>query len=148
MPLDAIRQIMGRRDFDVLSALESHKTELRKRIARMSILINTVDTTISHLKGKSEMSKKQFFEGFSDAQQAEYEKEASQMYDPATVKASIKKWNAYTVEEKKGSVKREMQPIKPCWQRCLKALTLLKPRSELIYGDARSNTSGFLMTNS
>lgn len=100
MPLEHIKQIMGRRDFDVLSALESHKAELHKRISRMSVLINTVDQTISHLKGKKEMSKQQFFEGFSDAQQAEYEKEALQIYDPAIVKASSKKWKNYTAAEK------------------------------------------------
>jgi len=43
MPLDAIREIMG----PVISMcqvhLESHKAELRKRIAQMERLINTVD---------------------------------------------------------------------------------------------------------
>jgi MerR family transcriptional regulator, thiopeptide resistance regulator len=100
MPLEEIKKIMGRRDFDVLSALESHKEELRKRMRKMERLITTVDQTIIHLKGNKEMSKKQFFEGFSDEQQAEYEKEAEQMYDPATVKASNQKWKNYTAAEK------------------------------------------------
>jgi DNA-binding transcriptional MerR regulator len=100
MPLEDIKRIMGHRDFDVLSALEGHKEELRKRIARMERLVTTVDDTILHLKGKKEMSQRQLFEAFSDEQQAEYEKEAMQMYDPATVKASIKKWKSYTVAEK------------------------------------------------
>ena len=46
------------------------------------------------------MSPKQYFESFSDEQQAEYEKEAMQKYDPETVKASIKKWKEYTDAEK------------------------------------------------
>ena len=47
------------------------------------------------------MSKKQFFEGFSEEQQAEYEKEAARkMYDPAIVHASNKKWKNYTAAEK------------------------------------------------
>jgi DNA-binding transcriptional MerR regulator len=100
MPLEDIKEIMGRRDFDVLGALEGHKEELRKRIARMERLVTTVDDTILHLKGKKEMSQRQFFEAFSDEQQAEYEKEAMRMYDPATVKASIKKWKSYTAAEK------------------------------------------------
>ena len=100
MPLENIKTIMGRRDFDALSALESHKAELRKRAVRVERLIATVDRTISHLKGKNEMSQKQYFEGFSDEQQAEYEKEAMQMYDPETVKASSKKWKGYTDAEK------------------------------------------------
>ena len=100
MPLENIKEIMERRDFDVLNALENHKEELRKRIAKMERLITTVDHTINHLKGKEKMSQKQFFEPFSDEQQAEYEKEAMRMYDPATVKASNKKWKSYTPAEK------------------------------------------------
>ena len=46
------------------------------------------------------MDQKQFFEGFSEAQQAEYEKEAMHLYDPQIVKASNKKWKAYTPAEK------------------------------------------------
>ena len=100
MPLEKIKNLLGRRDFDALSALEKHKVELRRRAARVERLIATVDRTISHLKGKSEMSPKQYFESFSDEQQAEYEKEVMQKYDPETVKASIKKWKEYTDAEK------------------------------------------------
>ena len=101
LPLEQVKQIMGSPDFDLMSALESHKKEeLRKRIAQMERLIATVDDTILHLKGRKEMSKRQFFEAFSDEQQAEYEKEAMQMYDPATVKAANKKWKNYTAAEK------------------------------------------------
>ena len=46
------------------------------------------------------MSKEQLFEAFSDEQQAEYEKEVMQKYDPATVKESIRKWKSYTTAEK------------------------------------------------
>ncbi len=102
LPLDQVKQIMGGPDFDLMSALASHREELLKRIAQMERLIATVDDTILHLKGKKEMSKRQFFEAFSDEQQAEYEKEAMQMYDPATVKAANKKWKNYSAAEKQG----------------------------------------------
>ena len=100
MTLDSIQSIMGRHDFDVVSALESHKQELYKRIAQMERLVTTVDNTILHLKGKKDMSPKQLFEAFSEEQQAEYEKEAMRMYDPAIVKASNKKWKSYSSAEK------------------------------------------------
>ncbi len=100
MPLDNIKEIMGRRDFDVLRAFEQHREELHKRIARLEQLVTTVDNTINHLKGKIDMSQKQFFKGFSEEQQAEYEKEAMQIYDPATVKSASKKWKAYSEAEK------------------------------------------------
>ena len=100
MPLEEIRRIIKRRDFEALGALETHSRELGKRIARLERLQVTVDSTILHLKGVRPMSQKQFFEGFSDEQQAEYEKEAMQRYDPEIVKASNKKWEAYTPAEK------------------------------------------------
>src|SRR5512138_2297535 len=55
MPLENIKQIMESHDFDVMAALESHRAELRKRIAKMERLITTVDDTVLHLKGKKEM---------------------------------------------------------------------------------------------
>lgn len=100
MPLDDIKEIMGRRDFDVLDALENHKQELGKRITRLERLIVTVDRTIDHVKGRKVMSEKMLFDVFNEEQQAEYEKEAMQMYDQETVKASNKKWKSYTTAEK------------------------------------------------
>ena len=46
------------------------------------------------------MSNKQLFAAFSEEEQAEMEKEAMQLYDPETVKASNRKWKAYSAEEK------------------------------------------------
>jgi DNA-binding transcriptional MerR regulator len=100
MPLEDIKRIMGRHDFDVLGALESHRQALKKQVARLNRLLQTVDHTVEHLKGNKEMTKKQYFEAFSEEQQAEYEKEAMQRYDPATVKAASKKWKTYTDAEK------------------------------------------------
>lgn len=100
MPLEDILKIMGRRDFDLEAALKSHREELIKRIAHTERLIATVDKTLEHLKGKREMSKKQLFEVFSEEKQAEYEKEAMQMYDPEVVKTSNEKWKRYTKAEK------------------------------------------------
>ena len=100
MPLEDIKKIMGRRSFDVLTALESHREQLTKRIGQMERLIATVDDTILYMKGKKEMSEKQLFEPFSEEQQAEYQKEAEQMYDPEVVKASNRKWKSYTTADK------------------------------------------------
>jgi DNA-binding transcriptional MerR regulator len=100
MSLEAIKKIIGRRDFDVLNALVSHREELNKRITQMERLITTIDQTVLHLEGKKAMSPKQLFEGFTDKQQAEYEKEVMQKYDPATVKAANQKWKNYTAADK------------------------------------------------
>jgi len=100
MPLAEIKKIMGRRDFNVMKALEGHKQELSRRITRLEHLLRTVDGTILHLKGKKEMSKKQMFEAFSEEKQKRIEKIAMKRYDPSIVKASGEKWRAYTPAEK------------------------------------------------
>ena len=100
LPLEDIKHIMGRHDFDVLSALESHRLELGKRITRLEHLLGTVDNTISHIKGKQTMSSKQIFSGFSEEQQEKYAIEAEKMYDPETVRASNRKWKSYSADEK------------------------------------------------
>ncbi len=98
--LDEIKKIMGRRDFDVLGALQSHKDALNKQVVRIERLIQTVDNTIQHLKGKTKMSEKGLFEGFSEEEQEKYAKEAEQMYDPETVRESNRKWKAYSAAKK------------------------------------------------
>lgn len=100
IPLDEIKKIMGRRDFDVLGALQSHKDALNKQAVRINRLIQTVDNTIQHLKGKTKMSEEGLFEGFSEEQQEKYAKEAEQMYDPETVRESNRKWKGYSAAKK------------------------------------------------
>jgi DNA-binding transcriptional MerR regulator len=100
MPLDKIKEILSKPNFDTTRALESHKQELHHRIERMQRLVTTVDDTILYLKGRKQMTEKQLFDVFNEEQQAEYEKEALQMYDPETVKASYKKWRSYSKAEK------------------------------------------------
>jgi len=100
LPLERIREIVNQPGFDLTGALESHKTELARRRARLERLIATVDDTLLHLKGKKEMSEKQLFSAFSEEEQAVMEKEAMQLYDPEIVKASNRKWKAYSPAEK------------------------------------------------
>ena len=90
-PLDDIRKIMGRRDFDVLSALETHKESLTRQMERTKRLLVTVDNTINHIKGEKLMSQKGLFEGFSEEEQEKYALEAEQLYDPETVRESNRK---------------------------------------------------------
>lgn len=100
MPLEEIRKIMGRRDFDVLSALETHKESLNRQMERTKRLLVTVDNTINHLKGEKIMSQNNYFEGFSEEEQEKYAQEAEQLYDPETVRESNRKWKAYSAAKK------------------------------------------------
>ncbi|MBI3152783.1 MAG: MerR family transcriptional regulator [Chloroflexi bacterium] len=104
IPLDDIKKIMGRRDYDVMGALQSHKEALSKQAARINRLIQTVDNTINHLKGSKTMSDDKFFEGFSEEEQEKYALEAEQMYDPETVRESNRKWKAYSAAKKEAII--------------------------------------------
>ena len=99
-PLDEIKKIMGRRDFDVLGALQGHKDALQKQAARLNQLLVTVDHTIQHIKGEKIMSQKGYFEGFGEEEQEKYALEAEQLYDPETVRESNRKWKAYSTAKK------------------------------------------------
>jgi len=100
IPLEDIKNIMGRHDFDVLGALRSHKEALQKQVTRLNRLIRTVDNTINHLKGNTTMSDKAYFEGFSEEEQEKYAAEAEQLYDAESVRESNRKWKTYSAEKK------------------------------------------------
>jgi len=136
IPLEDIKKIIGRRDFDVLGALRSHKEALKKQVRRLNRLISTVDNTINHLKGNNAMSDKAYFEGFSEEEQEKYAAEAEQLYDPETVRESNRKWKAFPAAKKeailaegraiytdmtaampKGAASREVQAIVERWRR-------------------------------
>lgn len=110
LPLDEIKKLMGRHDFDILKALEVHKLALKKKQAQLQEVEATVDKTIEYLKGKQKMDNKQLFIGLSKEQEEAYAKEAEQMYDPEIVRASNKRWQGYS-EEKKTQVMKESGKI-------------------------------------
>jgi hypothetical protein len=101
---------MGRRDYDILMALEGHKESLARQVRRLNKLLITVDNTINHLKGKKIMNEKGLFEGFTEEEQEKYALEAEQLYDPETVRASNRKWKAYS-QTKKQQILKEGKAI-------------------------------------
>jgi DNA-binding transcriptional MerR regulator/quercetin dioxygenase-like cupin family protein len=65
--LKQIKLILGRADFEKVAALGSHRKILQKNLARTRRLIETIDKTIQHLKGKKKMKSREMFAGFSVA---------------------------------------------------------------------------------
>lgn len=65
--LKRIKRILGRRDFEKIAALESHRKVLEKNLTRTHRLIETIDQTIEHLKGTKKMKSEEMFAGFSVA---------------------------------------------------------------------------------
>lgn len=71
--LNDIKRIILSPDFDKVTTLESHKKVLENNLDRTKGLIETIDKTISHLKGKQTMKLEEVFHGFNAEKQKMYE---------------------------------------------------------------------------
>ncbi len=100
LELAQIKDILDSPNFDLLTALRSHRAVLQSKVGRLQSLVSTVDETISHLEGKVTMSKKRLFEAFSPEKQKEYERSARLQYGPKIVNESIKLWDSYTQSQR------------------------------------------------
>jgi DNA-binding transcriptional MerR regulator len=98
VPLEQIRSIIWRRDFDVLKALEAHRSALQAEAGRIKRLIRTIDQTTEHLKGKTNMDDSRLFRGFSEEEQDRLTEEAAQIWDARTVRSSNATWKKYPAE--------------------------------------------------
>ena len=98
--LDEIKVILDRPDFDVRRALETHRVALEEKSARLRQLIETVDKTISRLKGESKMSDQELFGGFDEEKQAQYTEEARKRWGSEAVDDSMKRWGSYSAAQK------------------------------------------------
>ncbi|MCI0541777.1 MAG: MerR family transcriptional regulator [Verrucomicrobiales bacterium] len=96
--LQQIKRILGRSDFDKVTALKSHREVLCKNLARTRQLIVTIDKTIRHLKGTKNMKTEEMFAGFDPQQQARHEQYLIDRYGAdmkesiAQSKARVKNW--------------------------------------------------------
>ncbi len=101
LPLDRIGKLMSRPDYSVLEALESHRTELRRRIERLERVTLTVDETIERLKEGRKMEGKELFRRLSAKEEEAYAGEAARRWDPKIVSESQRRFKAYSDDEKK-----------------------------------------------
>lgn len=99
-PLEAIKAVLDRPDFDPLSALRAQRAALEAKLGRLHGLIATIDQTISHLEGEKIMSTKQLFKGFTPEEEKHYTDEAARRWDAKTVRASQQKWGSYSPAQK------------------------------------------------
>src|SRR3982751_1483134 len=65
--LKQIKQTLGRADFEKAAALQSHREVLEKNLTRTRTLIETIDKTITYLKGAKKMRSEEMFAGFTVA---------------------------------------------------------------------------------
>ena len=100
-----IKTILDDPTFDVVTALESHRTVIQTKMRRLEHLIDTVDNTIDHLRGERKMkNKRKLFDGFNEEKQKEYEREARLEYGPDEVNDSINRWNSYSKDRQQAII--------------------------------------------
>lgn len=141
LPLAEIGALLDAPDFDLLRALETHRDELGKRIARLQRLRRTVDNTLAYVKGENSMEKAGIFDGFTPEEEEFYSKEAEKMYDPETVRESNRKWKSYGVVEQK----RILAEGKAIYLDMIAAMPkgAGSPETQAIVGRWRANMSHF-----
>ncbi len=107
-----IKTILYQPQVGLTTLLNTHKRNLVKEKMRIVNLIETIDDTIAHLNGEKKMNEKQFFSGFDEAQQKEYENEIAQKYgeNNQALKQSKARWTSYS-DNQKEQIMREGSEI-------------------------------------
>jgi len=99
-PLDEIKRVLGKKGFDMVHALEKHKTMLQERNKRTETLIKTIDKTINSLKETKTMLKdEELYEGFSKEEIESIKKEVNEKYDPKLVAESNRRVRSMSKEQ-------------------------------------------------
>lgn len=114
--LQQISQILYQQEFDVLTALQDHLTELEKQRCRIERLISSVNLTIASMKGECKMSDKERFEAFKEKIVGENEElygdEVRQKYGDEEMDASNRKFLNMTEEDYKRFQSLEAEILK------------------------------------
>lgn len=111
LELKEIKGILGTQGFSPLAALKQHRQALKDRAERLAKLMETVDRTIEHLEGGSNMDNHELFEGFSEEKQKEYAVEAAKLYGEKVVYDSQARWESYSPQRKKEILQNGSQVI-------------------------------------
>jgi DNA-binding transcriptional MerR regulator len=94
-----IQQTLDQPQFDMIQALSAHRENLYGQLTHLEKLLDTIDRTISHIKGEIEMKPNEIFEPFSEEKQKEYEEEIRQRYGDKELKVSQQRWGSYSKEK-------------------------------------------------
>ena len=101
--LDTIKELISKKDFDPLYALNHHKQKLLEKKKQLDLLIETVDKSIAEREGKIRMTDQEKFAGFKKQMLHENEKQYGtiirEKYGAETVEKSNQKLLNMTEEE-------------------------------------------------
>ena len=127
LELKQIKKILGRRDFDKIAALESHRKVLRRNLDHTRKLIETIDKTIEHLKGTKKMKSQELFAGFDPEVQAKHEQNLVERYGEGMrqsieqSKKRVKDWTKADWEKSGGDFEQICRDLVSCMKQKLSA---------------------------
>ncbi len=98
LSLDEIKSAVNQPGYDLVGALERHRSALMDEVDRLGLLIETVDRTIQYVKGNTAMDDVNLFGGFSSEKQKQYEQEIREKYGEKAFEG-VRDWASYTKEE-------------------------------------------------
>lgn len=78
--LTQIQEVIDSDEFNQLEALQAHRQLIVQKAERFQQLLRTIDKTIEHLKGETDMLQEELYVGFDQQKQQEYEKELIKRY--------------------------------------------------------------------
>ncbi len=109
-PLQTIKDIIYSPGFDRLTALRQHRLMLMEKRDQLDRLLVTVDKSIQHVKGESDMTNKEKFSGF-DFSQNPYEKEARERWGSEAVDAYAAKLKGMEQNGEMAGFQEEMNEL-------------------------------------
>ncbi len=115
--LKEIQKILGKKDFDQILALRSHRQLLENSLKRTKELIKTIDKTIKHIQGTKKMKVADLYCGFitkeEQAAYLAYLKNRLGADHPyfAEAEKNVKKWTKADLEEYKNETDRDMKEL-------------------------------------
>ncbi|MRG87335.1 MerR family transcriptional regulator [Salinibacillus xinjiangensis] len=99
-PLKKIKEIIESPSFDREEALALHRQMLMDKREQLDQMISTIDKTIKHMKGETQMSNQERFKGF-DFSHNPYEQEARELWGDKAVNDSNTKIEKMSKSEQK-----------------------------------------------
>lgn len=103
LPLEAIRDILAKPDFNAERALKSHRDQLVEKRARIDALIITLNRTIANTEGSMTMTDAEKFAGFKqkliDSNEDQYGNEIRERYGDDTINKANQKLMGMTEED-------------------------------------------------
>lgn len=118
--LNDIQNLLAQKDFDKMKSLQAHRQVMTDEIDRKNQLINTIDKTIMHLRGKVTMKAEEMFYGLDSDKQKHYENILIEKYGE-DVKVSINEAKRYITDK---GVKKWQQEIDALYKKIVELINI------------------------